>query len=144
MWWGNPEENYRSATLEGGGVLPIGSGYVLIGMSERTSRQAITQLAAALFAKNAAKRVIIAGMPKLRAAMHLDTVFTFCEAHLSALQTFFRCFGDPKAKTLIGMTPLIADSFWTGFQPHVIWGLERVSSTSRRLHAQVARRVKRS
>ena len=69
VWWGNPEQNYRSATLEGGDVLPIGNGNVLIGMSERTSRQAITQLAAALFAKNAAKRVIIAGMPKLRAAM---------------------------------------------------------------------------
>ena len=33
------------ATLEGGDVLPIGNGNVLIGMSERTSRQAITQLA---------------------------------------------------------------------------------------------------
>ena len=59
--------------------MPIGKGNVLIGMSERTSRQAITQLAAALFAKGAATRVIIAGMPKLRAAMHLDTVFTFCD-----------------------------------------------------------------
>ena len=85
VWWGNPEENYRSATLEGGDVLPIGNGNVLIGMSERTSRQAITQLAAALFAKNAAKRVIIAGMPKLRAAMHLDTVFTFCDLDVVTL-----------------------------------------------------------
>jgi arginine deiminase len=85
VWWGNPEENYRSATLEGGDVMPIGNGNVLIGMSERTSRQAITQLAAALFAKNAAKRVIIAGMPKLRAAMHLDTVFTFCDRDVVTL-----------------------------------------------------------
>ncbi len=38
VWWGDPEENYRSATLEGGDVLPIGKGNVLIGMSERTSR----------------------------------------------------------------------------------------------------------
>ena len=66
-------------------MLPIGNGNVLIGMSERTSRQAITQLAAALFAKNAAKRVIIAGMPKLRAAMHLDTVFTFCDRDVVTL-----------------------------------------------------------
>jgi arginine deiminase len=85
VWWGNPEENFRSATLEGGDVLPIGNGNVLIGMSERTSRQAITQLAAALFAKNAAKRVIIAGMPKLRAAMHLDTVFTLCDRDVVTL-----------------------------------------------------------
>jgi arginine deiminase len=65
--------------------MPIGQGNVLIGMSERTSRQAISQLAAALFAKGAAKRVIIAGMPKLRAAMHLDTVFTFCDRDVVTL-----------------------------------------------------------
>jgi hypothetical protein len=59
--------------------MPIGKGNVLIGMGERTSRQAISQLAAALFKKGAAERVIIAAMPKLRAAMHLDTVFTFAD-----------------------------------------------------------------
>jgi arginine deiminase len=85
VWWGNPLENYRSATLEGGDVMPIGNGNVLIGMSERTSRQAITQLAAILFSKGAAERVIIAGMPKLRAAMHLDTVFTFCDRDVVTL-----------------------------------------------------------
>jgi arginine deiminase len=67
------------ATLEGGDVMPIGKGNVLIGMSERTSRQAISQAAAALFKKGAAERVIVAAMPKLRAAMHLDTVFTFAD-----------------------------------------------------------------
>ena len=79
VWWGNPEENFGSATLEGGDVLVIGNGTVLIGMSERTSRQAISQLAATLFARGAATRVIVAAMPKLRAAMHLDTVFTFAD-----------------------------------------------------------------
>ena len=59
--------------------MPVGNGIVLIGMSERSSRQAITQVAAALFAAGAADRVIVAGMPKLRAAMHLDTVFTFAD-----------------------------------------------------------------
>jgi arginine deiminase len=59
--------------------MPIGKGNVLIGMSERTSRQAISQVAAALFEKGAAERVIVAAMPKLRAAMHLDTVFTFAD-----------------------------------------------------------------
>jgi arginine deiminase len=79
VWWGNPEVNYGAATFEGGDVLVPGKGVVLVGMSERTSRQAITQVAAALFAKGAANRVIIAAMPKLRAAMHLDTVFTFAD-----------------------------------------------------------------
>src|SRR5262245_33146675 len=79
VWWGDPLHDHGLATLEGGDVMPIGKGNVLIGMSERTSRQAISQLAATLFKKGAAERVIVAAMPKLRAAMHLDTVFTFAD-----------------------------------------------------------------
>ncbi|ASP87606.1 arginine deiminase [Sinorhizobium meliloti] len=79
VWWGDPTMDWGLATLEGGDVMPIGKGNVLIGMSERTSRQAIGQLAATLFEKGAAQRVIVAAMPKLRAAMHLDTVFTFAD-----------------------------------------------------------------
>jgi arginine deiminase len=84
VWWGDPEKDWGSATLEGGDVLIPGNGVVLIGMSERTSRQGITQLAATLFAKSGGqvKHVVIAAMPKLRAAMHLDTVFTFCDRDL--------------------------------------------------------------
>ncbi|MGN6770210.1 MAG: arginine deiminase [Rhizobiaceae bacterium] len=79
VWWGDPTKDWGLATLEGGDVMPIGKGNVLIGMSERTSRQAISQVAASLFEKGAAERVIVAAMPKLRAAMHLDTVFTFAD-----------------------------------------------------------------
>ena len=79
VWWGDPTKDHGLATLEGGDVMPIGKGVVLIGMSERTSRQAISQLAATLFQKKAAERVIVAAMPKIRAAMHLDTVFTFAD-----------------------------------------------------------------
>ncbi len=79
VWWGDPTRDWGLATLEGGDVMPIGKGNVLIGMSERTSRQAISQLAGALFEADGAERIIIAAMPKLRAAMHLDTVFTFAD-----------------------------------------------------------------
>jgi len=79
IWWGDPERDWGLATFEGGDVMPVGNGVVLIGMSERTSRQAITQVAAALFEHGAAEQVIVAGMPKLRSAMHLDTVFTFAD-----------------------------------------------------------------
>ena len=79
VWWGDPELNWASSTFEGGDIMPVGNGVVLMGMSERTSRQAITQVAAALFEKGAADHVVVAGMPKLRAAMHLDTVFTFAD-----------------------------------------------------------------
>jgi arginine deiminase len=79
VWWGDPEQDWGRATFEGGDIMPVGNGVVLMGMSERTSRQAITQVAAALFAQGVAERVVVAGMPKLRAAMHLDTVFTFAD-----------------------------------------------------------------
>jgi arginine deiminase len=82
VWWGDPERDWGLATFEGGDIMPVGNGVVLMGMSERTSRQAITQVAAALFEHSAAQRVVVAGMPKLRAAMHLDTVFTFADRDL--------------------------------------------------------------
>src|SRR5215475_888060 len=79
VWWNDPEQDWGLATLEGGDVMPVGNGIVLIGMSERSSCQAISQVAVALFEHGAAERVIVAGMPKLRSAMHLDTVFTFAD-----------------------------------------------------------------
>lgn len=85
VWWGDPEREWGQATLEGGDVMPVGNGVVLIGMSERSSRQAITQAANALFEQGAAERVIVAGMPKLRSAMHLDTVLTFADRDLVTL-----------------------------------------------------------
>jgi len=85
VWWGDPEQDWGQATFEGGDIMPVGNGVVLMGMSERTSRQAITQVAAALFTQGAAEKVIVAGMPKLRAAMHLDTVFTFADRDIVTL-----------------------------------------------------------
>jgi arginine deiminase len=85
VWWGDPELEWSTATFEGGDIMPVGNGIVLMGMSERTSRQAITQVAMALFQQGAAERVIVAGMPKLRAAMHLDTVFTFADRDIVTL-----------------------------------------------------------
>ncbi len=80
--WGNPDIDHGLASLEGGDVMPIGGGVVLIGMGERTSPQAVSQLARSLFARGAARHVLAAQMPKSRGAMHLDTVFTFCDVDL--------------------------------------------------------------
>jgi len=82
IWWGDCDQPYGAATVEGGDVMPIGKGVVLIGMGERTTRQAVFQVAAELFKHHAATRVIGCLMPKSRAAMHLDTVFTFCDRDL--------------------------------------------------------------
>jgi arginine deiminase len=82
VWLGNPDAepyDHGATTLEGGDVMPLGRGVVLIGMGERSSRQAIGQVARNLFAAEAAELVIVAHLPKSRAAMHLDTVFTFCD-----------------------------------------------------------------
>lgn len=76
--WGDPMKDHGLATIEGGDVMPVGDGLVLIGMGERTSPQGVGLLAQALFGEGRARRVIACQMPKSRAAMHLDTVFTFC------------------------------------------------------------------
>ncbi|WP_306320243.1 MULTISPECIES: arginine deiminase [unclassified Streptomyces] len=85
VWWGDPEREWGQASFEGGDIMPVGKGVVLMGMSERTSRQAITQVAASLFERGAAEHVVVAGMPKLRSAMHLDTVFTFADHDIVTL-----------------------------------------------------------
>ncbi|AKJ67538.1 arginine deiminase [Pandoraea thiooxydans] len=79
IWWGDPDQSHGAATLEGGDVMPIGNGVVLIGMGERSSPQAVTQVARRLFAGQGARRVIACQMPKARASMHLDTVFSFLD-----------------------------------------------------------------
>ena len=58
---------------------PIGNGTVLIGLSERSQARMIEEVAAALFAKGQAERVIAVVMTKDRAHMHLDTVFTMLD-----------------------------------------------------------------
>jgi len=82
IWWGDSDASYGAATVEGGDVMPIGNGTVLIGMGERTTRQAVFQVASELFKQGGATEVIGCLMPKSRAAMHLDTVFTFCDRDL--------------------------------------------------------------
>lgn len=76
--WGNgggPGE----ATVEGGDVLVVGDGVVLVGMSERTTPQGVERLGARLFASGSARTVVALVMPKVRAFMHLDTVMTMVD-----------------------------------------------------------------
>jgi arginine deiminase len=67
------------ASIEGGDVLVLGNGAVLIGMSERTTPQAVEILADRLFQADAADRIVAVDMPKTRAFMHLDTVLTMAD-----------------------------------------------------------------
>ncbi|GGQ00133.1 arginine deiminase [Streptomyces roseolilacinus] len=73
--WSEGQDDYPS-TIEGGDVLVLGNGAVLIGMSERTTPQAVETLARGLFAAGSAHTIVALDMPKSRAFMHLDTVMT--------------------------------------------------------------------
>ncbi|WP_420078782.1 arginine deiminase [Streptomyces sp. JL4002] len=73
--WSDGQAAYP-ATIEGGDVLVIGNGAVLVGMSERTTPQAVENLALRMFAAGSAQRVVAVSLPKSRSFMHLDTVMT--------------------------------------------------------------------
>ena len=75
-YFGDDDLYYDNANIEGGDVLVIGKGAVLIGMSERTTPQGAENIAAQLFKHHQAKQVIVVELPKNRSCMHLDTVMT--------------------------------------------------------------------
>jgi arginine deiminase len=85
IWWGDPEQDHGLANLEGGDVMPLSPGVVLVGMGERSSPQGVAELARSLFAAGAATHVLAAQIPKSRGAMHMDTVFTFCDRDLATV-----------------------------------------------------------
>ncbi|MFI6987233.1 arginine deiminase [Nonomuraea wenchangensis] len=74
-----PGHAVAPATMEGGDVLVLGRGAVLVGMSERTRPQAVEMLARRLFRAGAANRIVAVDLPKARAFMHLDTVMTMLD-----------------------------------------------------------------
>jgi arginine deiminase len=76
------EEHLGNMSVEGGDVMPVGNGVVLIGMGERSTPQTVTEYATRLFQQGAATRVIAGQMPRDRSNMHLDTVFSFCDRDL--------------------------------------------------------------
>ena len=61
-----------AARLEGGDVLVLGRGAVLVGMGERTRPGAVEALAQRLFEAGAAREVLAVDLPKQRSSMHLD------------------------------------------------------------------------
>ncbi len=79
FWFGDSDEPFTGASMEGGDVMPVGRGVVLIGMGERTTHQAVGQVAQSLFKGDGATQVIACMMPKARSAMHLDTIFSLCD-----------------------------------------------------------------
>lgn len=79
VWFDEGEHEALPASLEGGDILVIGNGTVLVGLSQRTTSFAVELLARELFRNQAAVRVIAVSLPSVRAYMHLDTVMTMVD-----------------------------------------------------------------
>ncbi|PHF46168.1 arginine deiminase [Bacillus pseudomycoides] len=73
------DRNYKFP-IEGGDELILNEETIAIGVSARTSAKAIERLAKNLFSRqNKIKKVLAIEIPKCRAFMHLDTVFTMVD-----------------------------------------------------------------
>ena len=70
------EIDEKKVTLEGGDVMVITKDHVLIGVSERTTMEAVHQVSNLLFEKNIVKKITVIKIPKRRDFMHIDTIFT--------------------------------------------------------------------
>ena len=70
-----PQEHF---SIEGGDILNLSESVLAVGMSQRTQPEAIEQLAQNIFADEQSKitTVLAFEIPRTRAFMHLDTVFT--------------------------------------------------------------------
>ena len=66
-------------SIEGGDVLVLNAETVAIGLSQRTTDAAIERFAENMLNKSTFKRVLVFDIPKTRAFMHLDTVFTMVD-----------------------------------------------------------------
>lgn len=74
--WYDYNESYA---IEGGDVLVLSKEIVAIGLSQRTTVAAIEHFAENMLNKSTFKKVLVFDIPKKRAFMHLDTVFTMVD-----------------------------------------------------------------
>jgi arginine deiminase len=72
------------ACLEGGDVIVLSPEVIAVGLSERTNRLGIEDLATALAARTDGPRfLVVVELPRRRAYMHLDTLFTPVDRHFA-------------------------------------------------------------
>lgn len=70
----------HTSFMEGGDELVLNEKTLAIGISQRTSAQAIEELALELFSKGSTfEKILAIKIPNVRAMMHLDTVFTMVD-----------------------------------------------------------------
>lgn len=76
-YWYNRDEEF---SIEGGDILILNEKILAVGISQRTDSEAIERLAKSIFADGESFETILAfDIPKSRAYMHLDTVFTMVD-----------------------------------------------------------------
>ena len=72
-------DRHEKFSMEGGDELVLNGKVMAIGISERTTAEAIEKMATKLFAGSSFKKVVAMEIPKSHAFMHLDTVFTMID-----------------------------------------------------------------
>ncbi|HVL83400.1 MAG TPA: arginine deiminase [Pseudonocardia sp.] len=108
------------ATTEGGDMLVLGGGALLVGLSERTTPAGVERMAQRLFADGEVDRIVALRLPERRAFMHLDTVMTMVDG-----ETFTKYGG-------LGMRPAYT------VRPGVGGGLHVVDHAPQGMHAAIA------
>jgi arginine deiminase len=74
--WYDYNQDY---SIEGGDVLVLSKDIIGIGLSERTTACGIERFAENILTKSSFKKILVFDIPKTRAFMHLDTVFTMVD-----------------------------------------------------------------
>ena len=132
--YGNDDDQHEPATCEGGDILVIGNGAVMVGMGERTTAQGIEALVTGWFAGGEVNRVIAVELPRRRAFMHLDTAMTMVDADAfvtypylpSELRSFTLTPGDSPGEILVEQE----DDLWKAVARALDVGSVRVLSAA--------------
>jgi arginine deiminase len=66
----------QEVSIEGGDVMMVSPRHLVVGLSARTTQNAIHQLITVLFNKGIVDKVSVVNIPAERAYMHIDTIFT--------------------------------------------------------------------
>ncbi len=75
LWYDRTED----FSIEGGDVLILNKETIAVGISQRTHASAIEKYAKNILGKESFKKILAIDIPKYRAFMHLDTVFTMVD-----------------------------------------------------------------
>jgi arginine deiminase len=101
FYYGNDSRDHEPANCEGGDILVIGNGAVMIGMGERTTPQGIEFLAREYFKHGNVTKIIAVELPKTRAFMHLDTAMTMIDWDAFSIYPFL-----PESLRSFTLTPV--------------------------------------